>query len=75
MSSRNRPVKVYWEDAASRILNLLITLSDEPGEPSLLQQEKIAEEKARADLLADPNIAAVMDAFPEAELEPSTKGA
>ncbi|MGP5613249.1 helix-turn-helix transcriptional regulator [Corynebacterium variabile] len=30
MSSRNRPVKVYWEDAASRILNLLITLSDEP---------------------------------------------
>ncbi|MDN6619669.1 MAG: hypothetical protein L0L02_08625, partial [Corynebacterium variabile] len=30
MSSRNRPVKVYWEDAASRILNLLITLSAEP---------------------------------------------
>ncbi len=52
-----------------------VTLSDEPGEPSLLQQEKMAEEKARADLLADPNVAAVMDAFPEAELEPSSKGA
>jgi DNA polymerase-3 subunit gamma/tau len=52
-----------------------VTLSDEAGEPSLLQQEKMAEEKARADLLADPNVAAVMDAFPEAELEPSSKGA
>ena len=52
-----------------------ITLSDEPGEPSLLQQEKMTEEMARADLLADPNVAAVMDAFPEAELEPSSKGA
>lgn len=30
MSSRNRPVKVYWEDAATRILNLLITLTDQP---------------------------------------------
>jgi DNA polymerase-3 subunit gamma/tau len=52
-----------------------VTLSNEPGEPSLLQQEKIAEEKACADLLADPNVAAVMDAFPEAELEPQSKGA
>jgi DNA polymerase III subunit gamma/tau len=52
-----------------------ISLSDEPGEPSLLDQEKIAEERVRADVLADPNVRAVMDAFPDAELESfSTRG-
>ena len=40
-----------------------------PGEPSLLDQEKIAEERVRAEVLADPNVRAVMDAFPDAELE------
>jgi len=53
-----------------------VTLSDEPGEPSLLDQEKMAEERVRADVLADPNVRAVMDAFPDAELESfSNKGA
>jgi DNA polymerase-3 subunit gamma/tau len=53
-----------------------VSLSDETGEPSLLDQEKIAEERVRADVLADPNVRSVMDAFPEAELESfSTKGA
>jgi DNA polymerase-3 subunit gamma/tau len=53
-----------------------ISLSDEAGEPSLLDQEKMAEQRVRADVLADPNVRAVMDAFPEAELESfSTKGA
>lgn len=28
--SRNRPVAVYWEDGATRILNLLVTLLDSP---------------------------------------------
>jgi DNA polymerase-3 subunit gamma/tau len=46
-----------------------VSLSDDPGEPSLLDQEKIAEERVRADVLADPNVRAVMDAFPDAELE------
>jgi len=46
-----------------------VMLSDEPGEPSLLDQEKMAEERVRADVLADPNVRAVMDAFPCAELE------
>jgi DNA polymerase-3 subunit gamma/tau len=46
-----------------------VVLSDEPGEPSLLDQEKMAEERVRADVLADPNVRAVMDAFPDAELE------
>ncbi len=53
-----------------------VSLSDEPGEPSLLDQEKMAEERVRADVLADPNVRAVMDAFPDAELESfSTRGA
>ena len=52
-----------------------VSLSDEPGEPSLLDQEKIAEERVRADVLADPNVRAVMDAFSDSELESfTTKG-
>jgi DNA polymerase III subunit gamma/tau len=55
--------------------NWQVSLSDEAGEPSLLDQEKIAEQRVRAEVLADPNVQAVMDAFPEAELETfSTKG-
>jgi DNA polymerase-3 subunit gamma/tau len=52
-----------------------VSLSDEPGEPSLLDQEKMAEERVRADVLADPNVRALMDAFPDSELESfSTRG-
>ena len=52
-----------------------VSLSDETGEPSLLDQEKIAEERVRSDVLADPNVRAVMDAFPDSELESfSTRG-
>jgi DNA polymerase-3 subunit gamma/tau len=52
-----------------------VSFSDESGEPSLLDQEKMAEERVRADVLADPNVRAVMDAFPDAELESfSTRG-
>ena len=52
-----------------------VSLSDEPGKPSLLDQEKMAEERFRADVLADPNVRAVMDAFPDSELESfSTRG-
>jgi DNA polymerase III subunit gamma/tau len=46
-----------------------VSLSDDPGEPSLLDQEKMAEERVRGDVLADPNVRAVMDAFPGSELE------
>ena len=53
-----------------------ILLSDEAGEASLLDQEKMAEQRVRADVLADPNVRAVMDAFPDAELESfTTRGA
>ncbi len=52
-----------------------VSLSDEPGEPSLLDQEKMSEERVRADVLADPNVRAVLDAFPDSELESfSTRG-
>ena len=52
-----------------------VSLSDEPGEPSLLDQEKMAEERVRSDVLADPNVRAVIEAFPDAELESfSTRG-
>jgi DNA polymerase-3 subunit gamma/tau len=52
-----------------------VLLSDDAGEPSLLDQEKMAEERVRADVLADPNVRSVMYAFPEAELESySTRG-
>ena len=53
-----------------------VSLTDDPGQPSLLDQEKMAEERVRADVLADPNVQAVMDAFPDSELESfSTRGA
>lgn len=76
-----RPLGADWSrDLALAIksatgANWQVSLSDEPGEASLLDQEKMAEERVRADVLADPNVRAVMDAFPGAELESfSTKG-
>jgi DNA polymerase III subunit gamma/tau len=76
-----RPLGADWSRDLSLTLKSLtgtswqVSLSDEPGEPSLLDQEKIAEERVRAEVLADPNVRAVMDAFPGAELETfSTKG-
>ena len=53
-----------------------VSLSDEAGAQSLQDREKLAEERVRAEVLADLNVASVMDAFPEAELESfSVKGA
>ena len=46
-----------------------VSLAEEGGEPSLAQQEKMAEERARAEILAEPGPAALLDAFPEARLE------
>ena len=52
-------------------------LAVELDESLLAPSEKtMAEERVRADVLADPNVRAVTDAFPEAELESfSTRGA
>ena len=53
-----------------------VSLSDEPGEPSLLDQEKMAEERVRSEVLADPAVRAAFEAFPDATLESfATKGA
>ncbi|MFL6763907.1 MAG: DNA polymerase III subunit gamma/tau [Sphingomicrobium sp.] len=69
------PRQVGLELKALTGMSWQVSLSDEAGEPSLLDQEKIAEERVRSDVLADPNVRAVMDAFPDAELESySTKG-
>src|SRR6476661_4113049 len=76
-----RPLGGDWPRELARELKTVtgtvwqVSLSDEPGEPSLLDQEKMAEERVRADVLADPNVRAVMDAFPDGELESfSTRG-
>ncbi len=70
-----RPLEGDWERRLARELKEAtgtvwqVSLSDEPSEPSLLDQEKIAKERVRAEVLADPNVRAVMDAFPGSELE------
>ena len=46
-----------------------ISLGDDASEPSLLDQEKMAEEQVRAEVLSEPNVRAVMEAFPEATLK------
>ena len=50
-----------------------VSLSDGSGDPSLLDQEKMAEERVRADVLADPIVQSVIDAFAGAELESYSK--
>jgi DNA polymerase-3 subunit gamma/tau len=76
-----RPLGADWSRDLALALksatgaNWQVSLSDEAGATSLLDQEKMAEERVRADVLTDPNVRAVMDAFPEAELESfSNKG-
>jgi len=70
-----RPLGSDWPRELAAILKSLtgtgwqVTLSDDNGAPSLLDQEKMAEEKVRAEVLADPAVAAAIDAFPDAELE------
>jgi DNA polymerase-3 subunit gamma/tau len=77
----SRPLGADWSRDLAAALKAAtgaswkVILSDEPGEPSLLDQEKIAQERVRAEVLADPNVQAVIEAFPGAELESfSTRG-
>ena len=53
--------------------NWEIRLTDEGGEPSLHQQEAMAEERARAAILDEPSVRALLDAFPDATLETVTR--
>ena len=46
-----------------------VSMADAPGEPTLSEAEKAAEDAAKAAILASPMIKAAFDAFPDAELE------
>ncbi len=73
-----RPLGADWSRELAALLKGLtgsmwrVALSDGAGETSLLEQEKIAEERVRSDVLADPGVRALIDAFPDAELESFT---
>ena len=78
-----RPLGSDWPRELASILKGItgaswaVTIVDEGAEPSLLEQEKMAEEQVRAEVLQDASVKAAMDAFPDAELESysMTKGA
>ena len=46
-----------------------VSFSDQGGAPSLLEQEKMAEEAMRAAVLEEDGVKALMEAFPDATLE------
>ncbi|MBW4329504.1 DNA polymerase III subunit gamma/tau [Stakelama sp. CBK3Z-3] len=50
-----------------------ITASDAPGEPTLRERRRADQEADRASVLAEPMVAAAMDAFPGAELASWTR--
>ncbi|MEM7446224.1 MAG: DNA polymerase III subunit gamma/tau, partial [Pseudomonadota bacterium] len=47
----------------------MVTVSGEPGQPTLKQQDEEAASAARRKALAHPTVQAVMEAFPGARLE------
>jgi len=47
-------------------LNWQIRLTDDGGAPSLQQQEAMAEERVRAEVMDEPSVRALLDAFPDA---------
>ncbi len=78
-----RPLGATWaRDLAAALKSATnatwaVSFTDAGGEPSLQQQERIAEEQVRAAVLEEPNVRALLDAFPDASLETiqSAKGA
>ena len=77
-----KPLGADWPRGLGDVLKAVtgakwaVSIADDGAQPSLLEQEKMAEERVRAEVLADPNLAAVLEAFPEASLESfaATKG-
>jgi DNA polymerase-3 subunit gamma/tau len=78
-----RPLKPLGPDFARELavaaktatgMTWAVTLSDDGGEPSLREKEAMAEERVRSEVLADPNVQAVLEAFPEAALETFAQG-
>jgi len=78
-----RPLGSDWPRELAAALKALtgaswaVAIADEGAEPSLLEQEKMAEERVRAEVLQDSAVRAAFEAFPDAELESFslTKGA
>jgi DNA polymerase-3 subunit gamma/tau len=78
-----RPLGSDWGRELAAVLKGItgtswtVSIADEGAEPSLLEQEKMAEEQVRAEVLQDASVAAALNAFPDAELESysMTKGA
>jgi DNA polymerase III subunit gamma/tau len=78
-----RPLGSDWPRELAMELKALtgnkwsVAIADEGAEPSLLEQEKMAGEQVRSEVLQDPGVRAALDAFPEGELESFslTKGA
>ena len=76
-----RPLGAEWtRDLAAALKEVTgsrwtVSFTDQGGEPSLQQQDLIAEETMRAAVLDEPNVRAVMESFPDATLEPFSKGA
>ncbi len=70
-----RPLGAEWmRDLAGALKDVTgsrwtVSFTDQGGEPSLQQQEQIAEEAIRAAVLDEPNVRAVMDSFPDATLD------
>jgi DNA polymerase III subunit gamma/tau len=70
-----RPLGADWpRDLATALKGITATtwtvsIADEGAQPSLLEQEKMAEEKVRAEVLQDAAVQAAFAAFPDAELE------
>jgi DNA polymerase-3 subunit gamma/tau len=76
-----RPLGAEWtRDLAAALKELTgsrwtVSFTDQGGEPSLQQQEQIAEETVRAAVLDEPNVRAVLESFPDATLDSFSKGA
>jgi DNA polymerase III subunit gamma/tau len=70
-----RPVGTDWPRELAGVLKELtgtswvVSIAQEGASPSLLEQEKMAEEQLRSQVLAESAVRAAMDAFPDAELE------
>jgi len=76
-----RPLGADWtRDLAAALKDATgsrwtVSFTDQGGDPSLQQQDQIAEERMRAAVLDEPNVRAVLETFPDASLESFSKGA
>ena len=70
-----RPLGAEWtRDLAAALKEATgnkwtVSFTDQGGEPSLQQQELIAEETMRAAVLDEPNVRGVLESFPDASLD------